>query len=461
MKNFKKFLEEVTIKGNPAIPGGGEEKDWIKGVDAEKAGQKVDPSQIGHKIGRLMDLLRQSVRFTTGKEKELSKLVEDIMHYEYGKMIKRYGVEFEIELLRQGDVKRQIDKKKYKEEPSEQERLKPEEIKEVDVKQEIHKRKVANLMSQGYAKNTKHILHEEITKEGLKKIYGNRWEEIFRIWDEMTKIADTLDWSIPVEQKQNMIRMAPDSAAGACRVEWKPTEPDTENDQEEEEDLEVPEDKKDKTPVVRALGIDFPMLLHEATKGFFEFLSIIGLPEDPRKLGDILANTGVMDEPEDWKYGPELARQFRDFVNINPKSGKYANLVEEVWHYMLDPKNINTEDFLKLVRGILNKTNEARVKVDKIIDAVANYIEQWEEYYRQMDAYEIEMKEYERKMAEIEKMGKEPKKAQEEGEIEKIKGAARGLGDMTKAELNDMLNTALDDGDYVLADQIIKEIDKR
>ena len=468
MKNYKKFLEEVSIKGNPAIPGGGEEKDWVKGVDVEKAGQKVDPSQIGQKLGRLMDLLRQSIRFTNGKEKELAKLAEEIINREYGKMIKRYNVEFEIELVRQGDAKKQIEKKKYdKEKPEMPQRLREEEIEEVDTQLEIHKRKVANLMSQGYAKNTKHILHAEITKEGLKQIYGNRWEEIFRIWDEMTKIADTLDWSIPVEQSQKMIRMAPDSAAGACRVEWKPEEPSEskkEEEEEEEEDseygLETPEDKKGMKPVIRAVGIDFPMLLHEATKGFFEFLSILGLPEDESVVKDILANTGVMDEPEDWKYGPEVAKHFRDFVNINPKCNKYANVIEEVWYYMLDRKNLNTEDFLKLVRGILAKTNEARVKVDKIIDAVADYIEQWKEYDREMERYNLEMKEYEKQMAEWEKRKSMPQ-AQEEDEISKLKAAPTEYSSMGKSQLNDLLNAALDDGDYVTADLIIKEIDKK
>jgi hypothetical protein len=461
MKNFKKFLEEVSIKGNPAIPGGGEEKDWIKGVEAEPREKANGPREIGGLVGRIMELLRKSNSFVAGKEAELSKLAQKIMLAKYENMARRYGVEFDIELVRQGDAKKRIEKTKFEKE--EGEKTKAEKIEDVDTQMEIHKRKIANLMTQGYAKNTKHILHEDITKEGLEEIYGNRWQEIFAIWDEMTKIADKLDWSIPIEHRQDMIRMSPDSAAGACRVEWKPEEAAQEEEevQEESEDgLEIPEEKKGMTPVVRAVGIDFPMLLHEATKGFFEFLSIIGLPEDEEAIKDILSNTGVMDEPEDWKYGPEIAKQFRDFVNINPKCNKYANLIEEVWYYMLDRKNLNTEDFLKLVRGILAKTNDARVKVDKIIDAVADYIEQWEEYDREMERYKFEMEEYEKQMAEFNKRTAQPQ-AQEEDEIAKLKSAPSDYSRMSKSQLNDLLNAALDDGDYVTADLIIKEIDKK
>ena len=462
MKNYKKFLEEVSIKGNPAIPGGGE-KDWLKGVESEPREKAASPREIGGLVGRIMELLRKSNSFVAGKEAELSKLAEKIMVSKYGEMVSRYGVEFDIELVRQGDAKKRIEKPKF--EKPEQEKTKAEKIEDVDTQMEIHKRKIANLMTQGYAKNTKHILHEEITKEGLEEIYGNRWEEAFRIWDEMTKIADKLDWSIPIEQRQDMIRMMPDSAAGACKVEWKPEEESQEEEEEEsqeesEDGLEIPEDKKGMTPVIRAVGIDFPMLLHEATKGFFEFLSIIGLPEDAKAVEDILTNTGVMDEPEDWKYGPEVAKHFRDFVNINPKCNKYANVIEEVWYYMLDRKNLNTEDFLKLVRGILAKTNEARVKVDKIIDAVADYIEQWKEYDREMERYNLEMKEYEKQMAEWEKRKSMPQ-AQEEDEISKLKAAPTEYSSMGKSQLNDLLNAALDDGDYATADLIIKEIDKK
>jgi hypothetical protein len=38
MKDFKKFLEEVTIKGNPSVPGEGEkqpgDKDYLKDTEA-------------------------------------------------------------------------------------------------------------------------------------------------------------------------------------------------------------------------------------------------------------------------------------------------------------------------------------------------------------------------------------------------------------------------------------------
>ena len=99
MKNYKKFLEEVSIKGNPAIPGGGEEKDWLKGVESEPREKAASPREIGGLVGRIMELLRKSNSFVAGKEAELSKLAEKIMVSKYGEMVSRYGVEFDIDTM--------------------------------------------------------------------------------------------------------------------------------------------------------------------------------------------------------------------------------------------------------------------------------------------------------------------------------------------------------------------------
>ena len=68
-------------------------------------------------------------------------------------------------------------------------------------------------------------------------------------------------------------------------------------------------------PVIKARGIDFPMLLHETVKGIYELLSAPGLPEEESVAQTVLMNTGLSDEPEDWKYGPRIANDFFAFLN--------------------------------------------------------------------------------------------------------------------------------------------------
>ena len=112
------------------------------------------------------------------------------------------------------------------------------EVVEKDIIDEVHKRKFANLIIQGEAKNTKHILHSEEVEEGLDAIYGTESEDIFKIWDEMTKIADQLDWIIPAEVRAKMMERMPDGIAGACFVDWKNKEKE-----EEEEETDTPDEE--------------------------------------------------------------------------------------------------------------------------------------------------------------------------------------------------------------------------
>jgi hypothetical protein len=51
-----------------------------------------------------------------------------------------------------------------------------------DVKNEIHKRKIANLLIQGKAKGIKELLDSSIVQDGVREIFGGRGEEIITIW---------------------------------------------------------------------------------------------------------------------------------------------------------------------------------------------------------------------------------------------------------------------------------------
>jgi hypothetical protein len=174
------------------------------------------------------------------------------------------------------------------------------------------------------------------------------------------------------------------------------------------------------------------MLLHEAVKGLFEILSLMGLPvvknddnetdEEATKklLNMIYSNTGIGDEPQDFKYGPEIAADLRDFVNQNDKIDLYPNVREELWKTMVDKDTMSTDDFIALMRGILSKTPEARTKVDRLINKVIEMIKNEKEG---IDQYNREMDEYERKMKEYNQEKEHPEFAEEdepESDIDKL-----------------------------------------
>lgn len=527
MKKFQKFLEEVDIKGNPGIPGEGpqkkpDDKKYLSDVEKrakDRLGIRPEdrpmmtpmgprPSrkemQLGMEIGQMCS---QALRKSDGYEKELSDLATDVIYNMYKSLVDKYQIELDIKLVKPRDIKPFMDECEECDMPDIPEMR---EITDPVLIKEIQKRKIANLIIQGEAKNTKHILHSDEVKSGLKDILGNRnGEEYFRILDKITKIADQLDWLADPQMRAEMMELHPEGMAGACKVDWKPKEKKDEDEEQEEqeqeidldailakgddedgeEDTEAVENEEGKTPILRARGVDFAMLLHESVKGLFEILSLSGLPVvrdednevDKEKtkefLQKIYGNTGLGDEPQDWQYGPEVASDLRDFVNKNDKIDTFPNLREELWKYMLDRNTMPTDEFLSFMRGILNNTPEARRKMDTIIDKLIKKIkdekEAWDKYENDMEEYNRQMEEYNRQMAEYKDKGElaggEEGGEDEEDEIEKLIRKANqpdpeeesdeiDYSRMSKGQLNDELNAALDNQDYALATKISKFI---
>lgn len=495
MKSFDQFIkEEADIKGNPAIPGEGDKKpgepDYLTNVE-RRAKQRLGitdadlgrqtpmgymPSRKEMRLAEKMvrELLPASVQLVRGSEEELSKLATDIIYNLYKAIIDRYEIELDIKLIKPGKVKDFMDEC----DECDDEQPKMREIKDPNLIKEIHKRKIANLIIQGEAKNTKHVLHSDEVKEGLVEVLGERkGKELFNVLDELAKTADQLDWIIPEEVKADMMEMMPDGMAGACSIGWKPKEK-KEEDEEEYKEFTGEEDEEDyteeddspsenfgSTPILRARGVDFSMLIHESVKGLFEILSLAGLPqgeteeETKKMLNTIYLNTGLSDEPQDFKYGPELAADLRDFVNENNKVDLYPNVREELWKLMIDKETLKTDDFLNLMRGILSKTEEARRKVDHLIDKVIEMIkiekEEEDKYNREMDEYERQMKEYEEEKDKPQFTEEEPEsdidklvKKSLYGEEEKEETGEVDYSTWSQRELQDEIDAALDAGDY-------------
>jgi hypothetical protein len=175
--------------------------------------------------------------------------------------------------------------------------------------------------------------------------------------------------------------------AGAVKVDWKPKEKEEkEEDQDNFDNNEEPQiEEESYTPVIRARGIDFPMLLHEAVKGIFELIAAVsqpGMDADEKEIE--MAETvkinvsSFEDEAEDFRTGPEIAADFRDFINKNDKSSYTPNMRAFIFGKMMDSNYMTSEDFLKLFRGILNETPEARRKVDQMIDEIIQELKSYD-----------------------------------------------------------------------------------
>lgn len=86
---------------------------------------------------------------------------------------------------------------------------------------EIEKRKLINLIIQGEAKNTKHILQMPEVRDGLNRIMGEqKGREMFNCLNTLARSADKLDWLERPESRGAQMQHG-SAFGGAVNVEWE------------------------------------------------------------------------------------------------------------------------------------------------------------------------------------------------------------------------------------------------
>jgi len=444
MKSFIDFInEEVKIHGNLGAP-----EDFLKDIETKaqrELGVRMDDPQDKRRVGgELMGLINTSRRLMFGgltpaqiseRVAQLQDLAKEVIMSQYADVLNNVDLDIKLvpsvmaampEITQQpptapereqrreseniederpkDEFKKEEETKdkkksfldnllggKKKEEPKKKENF----LKTIEYKQKIDKAKLINNIIQGEAKNTKNILHSEEVKEGLRRIFGRQSDEIFRTWDQITKVADKLDWAWDIESKAQAMAGAPEHMAGAVKVDWPEAEEAQAQEQDEEglkpdvspekwkdsaksaEDIlkkieqgEDIDDQKEEisellsngNPRIFAVGIDFPMLLHETVKGIYELIAAAYLPSQDASKSEIskakvvkMGTSTFEDEAEDFRYGPYIASALRDFVNSCPGVDRYPNMREFVFGRMvLLPEG----EFLDLMKGIFQKTDK-------------------------------------------------------------------------------------------------------
>lgn len=394
IKKYLDFINEANIEDifDPA---------YLKKLETEEleslglvSGDTSQISRIGGKIGsdlkKCDELIKMEVEESKKVGRELSvsieseKLANQIIETIYGDLLKRYQITLNLKLITPVKIKQFI-KNKKREESNEESQMNLQKYKEItdqNLKNEIYRRKIANLIIQAKAKGIKSLLDNPIVSEGINKIFPKHGNEILQIWKDTSLNAHKLDLLSDPKIRHKMMELdvmaeGPNESKflGATYISWKPKE-ESEGEEEyseytgeeSEEDMFFMEIEE--TPVINAVGVDFSMLLHETVKGIFEFLAVPSIPEDEDTAATVRMNTGLADEPEDWKYGPMIARKLEDFVKQNSRIYEIPNLVEEFFRDLLDKDSMPSDKFLSLVKGMLEKTEEARRIVDEMIDNI-------------------------------------------------------------------------------------------
>jgi hypothetical protein len=448
IKSFKEKLEEASLQGNPAIPGeGGKAGSYLSDVEARAAERNAElQRRHGREIPQFMGLVSRAKQIQRGHEAELEALAERAIRSMYGDILEE--VELKIKFPKNDEIKKSMEN--VQAEPPEMPQLK--ELERAGIISEIHKRKIANNITQGEAKNTKLMLNLPEVSEGLNQILGaEEGREYKELLNKITEIAGFFDWAIPMEVQKEMWERDKSGFSGSVKVQWETPEDAKSNEDlaqdildqlmsDDELPAEETEELFDQTkPTIYALGSDFAMLLHETVKGIYELIAANAIPDDEEESEIIITNTdSLADEIEDLRYGPEIAADIRDFINEFPEVDKINNLKEHVFGKMM---LMEAPKFLDLILRILSGEESAKKDVKEIIDEVAKEINAYELGAAGIDTNDDEDDDYKQAPARNE----EP---EEEEEVD--------YSQLAKRDIQDLIDKALDARDF----EKVKELSK-
>lgn len=503
MKKYSQFIkEEIDVRDIDGLSD-----DFISKSDQEAETslgiRKDDPRQMQQYGPQIMQLIGQSQQLMMTNERgqrltgsELSErkskiedLAKTVIMDEYGDILEasEKPVELRIKLVDSGnDVNREIDElrevpQRAKEQPErdeEDEQDQDEESQDQDESQESEerdenidvfsatsKKKILNMITQGEGKMTKDIISfSQVVEDGLKDIFGDNWSRILDIWKRTSDIADKMDWIIPVSDKASMMKNQPVGMAGAVDVTWESLN----------NKLRPLEYLKENTEynkiVINAVGIDFPMLIHESVKGIYRLLASGSIKKDDEIAKAIKAyTTSFEDEAQDFRYGVTAQKMFNLFINKCKDSDKYSQMRARVFAKLALDKDRGGEytdkQFLDITKSlfstfdiqggeiILNqdKFEDSKAKKD-IEDLISDIVKSEDDYAEELRRFEAEQ--------ELDKFSQQDYKEEEEefvddSEIEddikslisKTTEKEEDLSELTPRELQELIDDALDAGD--------------
>ena len=525
LKDFDQFLVEANLKKSKGLPS-----DFMSSAEEEATknlGVRIDregPSNIGSLMAQSSEMMNEgSKKEVEERYKQLNELAKEVIMEEFGFVLRASTkpVELDIrlvksvisempELRQKSEVAEEVpddeeeetqDKFAQESEQSDEEQSQeqeeddffsffddetPEEaaqseeedvetLSNKEVKLAIDKKKLLNTITQGAGKATKDIISlSETAKNGIEKIFGKeKGERILKVWCDISDEADKLDWTIPIGRKQAMFKDAPEGLAGSVSVKWESLSNKLNN-------LSLLKENTDYNKIViRAYGIDFPMLIHEATKGVHILLQSAAIKMDPELAKEIKrATSSYRDEAEEFRYGPLANQMFSSFVNNCAGAATFPNAKERIFGALALDKGrggkFTDEEFLEMtkeifssfdkteengkIRFILNREkfseSKAKSEIEKII---TEFNKIWGEYEESMRNWEMEQKfgggsegEYktdEEPESEIDRLVRQTLSGEEEPE----EVTNKEYKDMTVSEIQDEIQRAVRAEDYELA----------
>ena len=550
MRKFSDFIkEEIDLRGNRGIPG-----DFMRNSE-EEAGRNLgiridDESQMRNIWPQFQQLMNQSMQIMMqgpdgrplGREQmqarldALQNLAKDVIMDEYGEILESSAkpVELDIRLVNPNEVIRQISDlrevpqnartpreddthEEDEEDQTEQDQQdsdcadgscssvegvdepteEPEDI-TGNVLTASLKKKILNMLTQGEGKATKDIIKfSPLVENGLQQIFGTNGARILRIWSDMSDTADKMDWVIPIANKASMMSNNPGGMAGATDVTWESL-----NNSIFSIEL-LKENQNFNKITIKAVGVDFPMLIHETVKGIYLLIQSAAIKKDKEFAKKVKAATSsFMDEAQDFRYGVTAQSMFNDFINACKDSQKYKQMRTRIFRLLANDKDkltakaieisktdkdlgaiikkdadlaLSDNKFLEVFNSLFSvfdkkmeagklvffinaerfNQSEAKLVVEKLI---AHVVETEEDYERSLREWEMEQQ-----------FG--PKTNYDEPEVPEMTGddstptetveddgvySDEDLSKMRQKDIQELVDDALDKGDYTEVQRLTK-----
>jgi len=544
MKTFGEFLkEEVDLRGNKGITS-----DFMsKSEEQARRALGVRPDDERGEMPRIWPEFEQNMMQSNqllrigqdGRElnpeqleeriKRLEVLAETVVREEFGDILDTAikPIELNIKLVRQGSVSNQISdirdvpqraeqpteqqqeeqdkkdeekRKEEEEEKSEEEKVQHaeegEEVPGTNLSLAIDKKKLLNMITQAAGKSTKDIIRiSETVEQELTQIFGERQgKQILDKWVRMSDLADKMDWVIPIDRKSEMMKNMPQGMAGACQVIW-------ESHSGSEYNMSLLLEKEATKIVIKSVGIDFPMLIHETIKGIYLFLQSGAVKKDKETAKIIKkATSSFMDEAQDFRYGPPALEMLVKFINKFPESNQYKRLDTRVFTILAYDKErakdeakesspefkqylekradvCRTDDqFSEIMKSLFStfdlegpqfvlnedKFNDSHAK-DEISKIIKYIVDDIEDYKREIEEWEREQKE--RQEEESWKAQSQEIEPEEESDIDKLVRQSlsgeqpepvqqKPYEEMTMGEIQQAIDDAVAEENYELAGEL-------
>jgi len=398
MKSFDKFLkEDADIERSSGVPSDFTRKSREQATRALGITPDDERGQMPRIFPDFDSNMRQSNQLLRTDErgsdltdsqlqdrvKKLEQLAKKVVMQEFGDILRlsTKPVELDIKLVASGTIiseipdLRQVQQRpempqqtQSQDEESEPEMGSQEERENANLSgreliSAIDKKKILNMITQAAGKSAKDIIrYSKLVETELQKIFGRTSNQILQCWVRMSDLADKMDWVIPIDRKSQMMKNMPGGMAGACQVIW-------ESHSGNFYQISLLLEKEATKIVIKSVGIDFPMLIHETIKGVYLFLQSGAIKKDKETAKIIKrATSSFTDEAQDFRYGPPALEMLLKFVNNFPESDRYSRLEARVFAilaYDNQRAKLEAKDAEKRAKELRQKANSSKNEEDK------------------------------------------------------------------------------------------------